>query len=597
MTTVREAIVLPLTFLTVSLLGGLRIGATVRLLPPPVMALALGVLLLGCLVRSGAFAPQRLINSRRSAMENLSGIVVLLVLYAACAQVFNLVTPEHGLLNVMFSVFFLIQLLTTLAGVASRSGLLRAIGVLLGAAFLLRFVVLESLYAPDTGTMKRVLTALMEGITLGTLQYEPNAALTGYAAFFALTLFMIALVLLPTSGEGTRDISIRPSLPVPNQTLVLVALLCLTACGGGDADALLSRGDARQVSAELRERALQGARVWRQPAVAVAEANLADNPQGPGGFGASDQLSCKFTLQKVGGTTAKFYCEMPSGEVLKVKYGAANPELGAEIAATRLLSVLGFGADRMYFVEKLSCLGCPAFPFSSLKCLARGGLRSICVPGGLDYTQAVDFAPVVIERRMDGTRIEVDENQGWAWFELDRVDPAFGGSPVHELDAFRLMAVFLAHWDNKSENQRLICLAGSERPDGSCARPFAAIQDLGGTFGPLKLDLRNWRATPVWADPKTCRVSMKTLPFGGATFPDRQISDEGRLLLLSLLEQLSDNQIRDLFIASRITRVDAVDAESRSADAWLAAFKDKVRQLRTAGPCPTARGLRSQAGL
>jgi hypothetical protein len=261
------------------------------------------------------------------------------------------------------------------------------------------------------------------------------------------------------------------------------------------------------------------------------------------------------------------------------------------------LSVLGFGADRMYFVQRLRCFGCPAFPFSSLKCLAHGGLESMCLPGGLDYTQAVEFAPVVVERRMDGTRIEAVDNQGWAWFELDRIDPSLGGSPLEEVDALRLMAMFLAHWDNKSENQRLVCLPGSQRPDGSCARPFAAIQDLGATFGPLKVDLQNWRSTPLWTDPRACRISMKALPFGGATFPDRQISDEGRRLLLSLIEQLSEDQVRDLFVASRITRVDGILAESRDVDAWLAAFRDKVQQLRTAGPCPAAQALTSRAGL
>lgn len=44
---------------------------------------------------------------------------------------------------------------------------------------------------------------------------------------------------------------------------------------------------------------------------------------------------------------------------------------------------------------------------------------------------------------------------------------------------------------------------------------------------------------------------MKALPFGGATFPDAQISEEGRRLLLSLLEQLSDDQIRDLLSSAR----------------------------------------------
>jgi hypothetical protein len=325
--------------------------------------------------------------------------------------------------------------------------------------------------------------------------------------------------------------------------------------------------------------------------VPISKVNFAENPPGPGGFRTTEDVACRFVAEPVGGTTPKFNCTGNDDETLKVKYGTANPELEAEVASSRLLSALGFGADRMYSVKSVRCFGCPAYPFQALKCLAETGLRGACFPGGLDYSDAVPFDPAVIERPMEGTRIEAVKDQGWAWFELDRIDARHGGSPRGEVDALRLMAIFLAHWDNKAENQRLVCLPGGQRPDGSCARPLAAIQDLGATFGPYKLDLRNWRATPIWVDARACRVSMKSLPFGGATFADAQISEEGRGLLLSLLQQLSDDQIRDLFTTSRATRYDALSAEARSADAWLAAFRDKIRQLREGGPCPAAGAL------
>jgi hypothetical protein len=202
------------------------------------------------------------------------------------------------------------------------------------------------------------------------------------------------------------------------------------------------------------------------------------------------------------------------------------------------------------------------------------------------------FDPVVIERRIEGRRIEAHPSQGWAWYELEKIDPARGGSPVAEVDGFRLLAAFLAHWDNKAENQRLICPPGADRPDGGCAQPIAMMQDVGGTFGPSKLDLRNWRATPVWADPATCLVSMERLPWQGATFPERSISEQGRLFLLGLLEQLSEAQLETLFSASRVTAFDAIGAESRHASAWAAAFLDKVRQIREAGPCQSVVGSR-----
>src|SRR4051812_36351004 len=117
MSATREAIVLPLLFLTVMLLGGLRIALDVRLVPPPLVALVLAMLLLGVLVRSGALAPERLMGPERSPLENVSGLVVLLTLFGAAAQIFNLLTPEYGLLHAAFAVCFFVQLATTLAGV------------------------------------------------------------------------------------------------------------------------------------------------------------------------------------------------------------------------------------------------------------------------------------------------------------------------------------------------------------------------------------------------------------------------------------------------------------------------------------------------
>jgi len=201
----------------------------------------------------------------------------------------------------------------------------------------------------------------------------------------------------------------------------------------------------------------------------------------------------------------------------------------------------------------------------------------------------VNFDSAVVERRLAGRKIESPpDHVGWPWFELEKIDPARGGSPLAEVDALRLMAMVLAHWDNKAENQRLMCPTGADGPNGTCTRPLAILQDVGATFGPVKAELHNWRSTPVWADAKTCTVSMKSLPWNGATFPDRRISEDGRLFLLGLLEQLSDQQLRDLFEGSRMTSFDQISGEGRNPDAWARVFKDKVRQIREAGPCGTS---------
>jgi hypothetical protein len=342
----------------------------------------------------------------------------------------------------------------------------------------------------------------------------------------------------------------------------------------------------QQTAADIREAALRAARVWQPPAVPVSRADLAANPPGPDGFRSDADVTCRFSPTPVGGTTRKFNCEIATDDVVKVKYGRVNPELFTEAAATRLLSALGFPTDAVHVVGSVRCAGCPKFPFQALTCFAAIGLETPCFGGGIDYRGVETFQPATIERRLPGDKIEAFAGQGWSWDELERIDAAAGGSPPAELDALRLMAVVLAHWDNKAENQRLVCPPGERLPDGRCSRPLAIVQDLGATFGPSKLELQNWRQTAVWADPVTCAVSMRHLPFRGATFPDRRISEAGRQMLLGLLEQLSEAQLVDLFRTSGMTSYDHVVAASRDPKAWAAAFFDKVRQIGDAGPCP-----------
>jgi hypothetical protein len=207
MSVLTEAVLLPSIFLTVTLLGGLRIGPSVSLLPPSVVSLILAALMLTALIRAAVLAPHDFVRRERSAIENLSGIIVIVTLVAASAQVFNLLTPDRGFYRLLFTTFFVVQMLTTLAGIRERRALLRSLTVLLGAAFVLRFVILEALYSTSGGTLSRVLTLLMEGVSLGTLQYEPNAASTGYTALSALALYLCGLFLLrpgPASGLVPR---------------------------------------------------------------------------------------------------------------------------------------------------------------------------------------------------------------------------------------------------------------------------------------------------------------------------------------------------------------------------------------------------------
>jgi len=197
MTPACEAVYLPLMALTVALLGGLRIGAPVVLVPPSLFALVLGLLLMGVLVQSGALAPDRLLSESRPPLANVNGFGVLVTLFFASAQTFAALTPDSGLPRVLFSVYFLILMLNTLAARPDRVRVLQSLAVTFGAAFVLNFVVLDALSDPEGGRLKRVLQVLFEGITLGVLSQPVHRPATGYITFFAIVLFLVTLSSLP----------------------------------------------------------------------------------------------------------------------------------------------------------------------------------------------------------------------------------------------------------------------------------------------------------------------------------------------------------------------------------------------------------------
>ena len=266
-----------------------------------------------------------------------------------------------------------------------------------------------------------------------------------------------------------------------------------------------------------------------------------------------------------------------------MKYGHTG-EIHAELAASRLLTALGFGADPVFLIPRVRCYGCPRFPFYLMWALDHVGAREP-VTGWMADDRFTDFEWVAVERRFEGSEIEGRDRKGWAWYELDRVDPTRGATRT-EIDAARLVAMFLSHWDNKADNQRLVC-ASSLGEGGRCEEPFALIQDLGATFGPNKVNLETWQATAIWADAKQCTVSMREFPYDGGTFADVQITEAGRALIARQLSALSESQIVTLFSASRFPEFHRGAGRAADAQAWADVFRDKVRQIAAAGPCPS----------
>jgi hypothetical protein len=199
--------VLPLLFLTVALLGGLRVGAEDQAFifwPPPLITLVLAVLLMLLFVRGGLIELRSWINANHPPLRNVSHIWLLLTLFFASAQAFNSVLPERGLLHWLFSFFFLWTLWNNQFSSFDARRLLRSLVVLFGTAFVLKHMLLASLYAPDGGWLKRLAGALAQGVSLGTLDAPMFAPATGYISFFTLGLYIAGLMLMQWAVSGEQ---------------------------------------------------------------------------------------------------------------------------------------------------------------------------------------------------------------------------------------------------------------------------------------------------------------------------------------------------------------------------------------------------------
>ena len=209
MTAVREAIVLPLLFLTAMLVAGTDVGTRVTLSAPSLFSLVLATLLVGTLVRCGAMAPARLLHGERRMLANANGFVVIATLFGAAAQVMSMLTPQTGLPMLFVSVFLLALLLNTWVAMPDAVRVLRSLAVTLGSALVFKFVILDGLAAPATSRTARVLAALFDVATLGTVTQPPRAPTAGYLAFLAVLLFLAGVSLLPRQRPAGTDLMRR----------------------------------------------------------------------------------------------------------------------------------------------------------------------------------------------------------------------------------------------------------------------------------------------------------------------------------------------------------------------------------------------------
>jgi len=213
-TAAREAFVLPLIFLTVALLGGFRIlpgdAGAMRFVPPPLIGLVLAVILMGAMVRARLLVPDALVGAPRSGLASVSGGLVILTLLAATAQVLSGLSPEAGLTRLAYYFVLVVLVWNTLAAAPDRPRLLHSLFVILGAALVFKHVILAALFDAEGGMVKRMVLAVLEGVSTGSVETERLHEATGYVAFGNVLLYLLGLALLPTATPTVAMVMARP---------------------------------------------------------------------------------------------------------------------------------------------------------------------------------------------------------------------------------------------------------------------------------------------------------------------------------------------------------------------------------------------------
>jgi hypothetical protein len=251
-------ILLPMIFLSVALLGGLRIDVDTKafvFVPPPLITLILSVMLMILFVRGHAIELRQWVRSDQPPLTNVSHVLTLLTLFFGSAQAFNSVLPERGLLYWLFSFFFIWTLWNNQFSSFDARRLLRSLAVLFGTAFFLKHMFLASLFSPEGGWAKKLAGFFVEVGTLGTLDTQVFAPATGYISFFTLALYVLGLILLTPSPEPEHDaralLRAYENLPALERMAVREAIAGAQPAAAIQSGEALKRFDTVEVTGEL----------------------------------------------------------------------------------------------------------------------------------------------------------------------------------------------------------------------------------------------------------------------------------------------------------------------------------------------------------
>ena len=198
-------LILPCLFLLVTLLGGMRLGATDNafiFLKPPLICLVFASVLMILFFRSSLLRMDGWFSDQFSTLHNIANAAVLLTMFTASTQLFNSLLPEKGLPFWIVGFCFFWTLWNNLFADFDTKKLLRSLGALFGLAFAVKYLVLANLTATgDTSLLQRIFDNPAKEAFTWLLDLPRYSAGTGYIQFFAVAIYLIALFLTPSTTK------------------------------------------------------------------------------------------------------------------------------------------------------------------------------------------------------------------------------------------------------------------------------------------------------------------------------------------------------------------------------------------------------------
>lgn len=300
--------------------------------------------------------------------------------------------------------------------------------------------------------------------------------------------------------------------------------------------------------------------LWRNPGD-ISRRNLTF---GPGSAELAPVAPFTFIKEELTGESAKFDVTDARGVTWVVKVGT---EAQAETVSSRLIWSVGYFADEAYYLDRAEIKNLPK--------LSRG-------------QEFIEKGSVVRAARFEPKRKNIARGENWDW----EVNPFL---KTRELDGLKVLMVLLGNYDTSIRNNRVLSTANSDT--GELEARYVAT-DVGATLGKVgglggkrsKNSLEDFRSSKfiLGVENGMVRFDYDTTPkkmgmFASLFKPSyrssqerkervmKNISVENARWIGSLLNELSDEQLRDAFRAAGY--------DQQTMDGFIAVIRDRINQL------------------